>query len=124
MAIVNYGCAADCLSGAGGNANDMTKFAEAALNRKGDPTPAGSLSIADAVTMVYREGRNKIVHGEISGLLEDHAKIRAIGDVLLTHLFDVVTIELANIITSRPEILTIDENNAFRAFEERLRQRP
>lgn len=123
MAVVKYGCAADGLSGAGGNANSMTNFAEAALNPKGEPTPAGALSVVEAVTIVYREGRNKLAHGEMSGLLEDLSRPRAVGDALLVSLFDVVTIELAIIIETRPEILAIDENNAFRALEERLRQR-
>jgi hypothetical protein len=123
MAIVNYGCAADGLSGAGGNAVDMTNFAEAALNPKGESTPPGSLSIADAVTTVYLEGRNKLAHGEMSGLLEDLAETRAIGDALLVNLFDTVTAELANIVVSRPQILALGEKHACRAFQKRLRQR-
>lgn len=123
MAIVNYGCAADGLSGAGGKANAITKFANAALNPRGKPTPPGSLSISDVVTTVYREGRNKLAHGEISGLLEDLAETRAIGDSLLMNLFDAVTFELANVIANRPQILTLDEKRAYRAFQERLQQR-
>jgi hypothetical protein len=121
MAVVNYGCAADGLSGAGGDATAMTDFAEAALNPKGQPTPPRSLSIADAVTTVYREGRNKLGHGEMPGLLEDLSKPRAIGDELLVNLFDRVTFKLAEVITDRPQILTIDEKNAYRAFKARLR---
>lgn len=102
----------------------MTAFAEAALNPKGQPTPPGSLSVADAVTRVYREGRNKLAHGEMAGLLEDLSEARAIGDALLVNLFDPVTFELAEVITKRPQILTIGEKNAYRAFEARLRQRP
>jgi hypothetical protein len=124
MAVVNYGCAADGLSGAGGDAGAMTNFAEAALNPKREPTPPGSLSIAEAVTTVYREGRNKLAHGEVSGLFEDLAGTRAIGDALLAYLFDAVTVELANIIAIRPQILALDERHAYRAFQERLRQRP
>ena len=124
MAVVKYGCAADGLSGAGGNAGAMTIFAEAALNPKALPTPPGSLSIADAVTKVYREGHNKLAHGEMTGLLEDLSEARAIGDALLVHLFDAFTLELAEVITSRQVILTLDEKLAYRAFEERLRQRP
>jgi hypothetical protein len=60
MAVVNYGCAADGLSGAGGEAKGMTEFAEAALNPKGEPTSAGILSVEDAVTAVYREGASPI----------------------------------------------------------------
>lgn len=123
MAVVNYGCAADGLSGAGGNATEMTVFAEAALSAGRDPTPQGQLSIADAVTAVYREGRNKLAHGEAPGLLEDLAKPRAIGDALLLALFDVVTPELANIIETRPQILQVDEKHAYRALRDRLQQR-
>lgn len=43
--------------------------------------------------MVYREGRNKLAHGEMSGLLEDLAETRAIGDALLVNLFDAITVE-------------------------------
>ncbi len=123
MAIVNYGCAADGLSGAGGNAVAMTEFAEAALNPKAQQPPAGVLSIKDAVTMVYCEGRNKLAHGEMPGLLEDLAESRAIGDALLINLFDACTVELADIITSRPKIFEVDEKHAYRAFEERLKSR-
>jgi hypothetical protein len=124
MAVVNYGCAADGLSGAGGKAGALTAFVEAALNSKGQPTPPGSLSIADAVTRVYREGRNKLAHGETAGLLEELSEVRAIGDALLVNLFDRFTFELAEILLKRPQILTMDERNAYRAFEARLRQRP
>jgi hypothetical protein len=123
MAVVNYGCAADGLSRAGGNATVMTKFAKAALNPNGEPAPTGSLSIADAVTRVYCEGRNKLAHGETSGLLEDLSEIRAIGDALLVNLFDVVTVELANIVENRKVILSLPEEHAYRSFQERLRQR-
>lgn len=123
MAVVNYGCAADGLSGAGGNADVMTEFAEASLNPKGKPTTPEALSIADAVTRVYREGRNKLAHGEAPGLLEDLGESRAIGDDLLVKLMSSFTFELANVIDHRPEILTIGEKHAYRAFKERLRQR-
>ena len=123
MAVVDHGCAADGLSGAGGDAAAMTAFAEAALQPRGLPTPPGSRSIADAVTIVYREGRNKLAHGETAGLLEDLSEARAIGDELLAMLFDRVTFELAAVITDRPQFLTLDERHAYRAFEARLRQR-
>lgn len=123
MAAVNYGCAADGLSGAGGEAKEMTTFAEAALNPKGEATPPGSLSIADAVNKVYREGRNKLAHGEMPGLFEYLSETRAVGDALLVNLFDVVTFELAAIIDQRPAILDVPEAHAYRALEERLKQR-
>lgn len=123
MSVVNYGCAADGLSGAGGKAKIMASFAKAALNPKGEPTPAESLSITDAVTAVYCEGRNKLAHGETSGLLEDLSRIRAIGDNLLVNLFDTITIELAKMIADQDRILKLDEKSAYRAFETRLWQR-
>lgn len=123
MAVVNYGCAADGLSGAGGDGAVMTTFAEAALNPKGQLAPPGSLSIADAVTKVYREGRNKLSHGELSGLLEDLSETRAVGDTLLVNLFDAVTFEIAAVIDQRPEILTLGEKHAYRVLQARLKQR-
>ena len=121
-AVVDYGCAADCLSGAGGFAAAMTTFAEAALNPKDLPTPDGSLSISDAVTKVYREGRNKLAHGEAPGLLEDFSEARGVGDMLLVRLFDVVTIELAAIIDQKSAILDLSTKHAYKALEARLRQ--
>lgn len=123
MATVKYGCAADVLSGAGGDASEMTTFAKAALNPKGMPTPQGALGIADAVNKVYREGRNKLAHGEMEGLLEDLSEPRAVGDSLLMNLFDAVTFELATIIDQRPQILGVPEAHAFRALKERFNQR-
>jgi len=122
MAIVDYGCAADGLSGASGYANTMTEFAEAALNPNDDLADPSKLSMADAVSIVYREGRNKLAHGEAAGLLEDLSQSRAIGDTLLVNLFDAVTPVLAGVIASRPAIFEIDEKLAYRALTERLRQ--
>jgi hypothetical protein len=124
MAVVKYGCAADGLSGAGGNSAKMIEFAEAALNPKAQPNPPGTLGIADAVNRVYGEGRNKLAHGEISGLLEDLAETRAIGDDLLGILFDVITMELADIIHNRIQIFQISEEHAYRALQARLKMRP
>ena len=124
MAVVNYGCAADGLSGAGGNAGKMTAFANAALNPKNEVTPHGSLSIDNAVSKVYREGRNKLAHGEVAGLFEDLSEIRTIGDNLLVALFDVLTFELANVIDDpNCKILAVPEDHAFRALEARLKGR-
>jgi hypothetical protein len=124
MAVVDYGCAVDGLSGAGGVAAEMIRFAEAALNPKGHPTPAGALSVADAVTRLYVEGRNRLAHGEAPGLLEDLSELRAIGDDLLAKLFDVVTVELADFLRNKPQYLTVSEEHAFRALRVRLEQRP
>lgn len=123
MAVVDYGCAVDGLSGAGGVAKEMVKFAEAALNPKRYPTPAGALSVADAVNRLYVEGRNKLAHGETPGLLEDLSELRSIGDDLLARLFDVITIELADFIRNKPKYLEVAEDHAFRALKARLEQR-
>lgn len=124
MAVVDYGCAVDGLSGAGGVATEMVKFTEAALNPKRHPTPAGALSVPDAVNRLYVEGRNKLAHGEAPGLFEDLSELRAIGDDLLAKLFDVVTVELADFIRNKPQYLTVSEDHAFRALRTRLEQRP
>lgn len=124
MAVVDYGCAADGLSGAGGNVGAMTAFAGAALNPKARPTPPGALGIAEAVNRVYGEGRNKLAHGEMPGLLEDLDEVRSIGDELLTRLFDPVTVELASIVATRDRILDVPEKHAYRALQERLAKRP
>lgn len=123
MAVVKYGCAADGLSGAGGDAGEMTKFAKAALNPDGDPTPPGYLTIDEAVTRVYRQGRHKLAHGEEPGLFEDQANTRAIGDNLLVSLIDSVTNEIAKIVSSKDRILEVDEKHAFRALKDRLKHR-
>lgn len=123
MAVVDYGCAADGLSKGGGSAKDIIAFAEVALNPKKEATPVGVLSVAEAVTRVYMEGRNKLAHGETSGLLEDLEDVRRIGDNLLLHLLDAVTFELAEVLASRPQYLELDEKQAYRAFYVRLEQR-
>ncbi|TPI60973.1 hypothetical protein FJ420_31040 [Mesorhizobium sp. B3-1-3] len=118
MAVVNYGCAADGLSGAGGVAKVMVAFAQAALNPKAEP--AFNEAVATAVHRVYREGRNKLAHGESSGLFEDLAEIRSIGDTLLVSLFDVATLELAKALEQRPQVFEVDEKAAYRALLARL----
>lgn len=120
MAVVNYGCAADGLSGAGGKASDMTSFAETALKPEGETVPEGALTVDVAVHKVYREGRNKLAHGEISGLLEDLVEPRAIGEALLPALFDVVTPVLADLLQSEPNLLKLDEKRAYRLLEAKL----
>jgi len=120
MAVVNYGCAADVLSGAGGTARDLTTFAEAALKPADDAVPTGGLSVDAAVNIVYREGRNKLAHGEMSGLLEDLAKPREVGEALLSALFDVVTPVLRDLLQNEPNLLNLDEKHAFRLLEAKL----
>uniref|UniRef100_E6VPH6 Apea-like HEPN domain-containing protein n=1 Tax=Rhodopseudomonas palustris (strain DX-1) TaxID=652103 RepID=E6VPH6_RHOPX len=123
MAVVDYGCAADGLTGAKGKTTAITSFAEAALNPKQETTPAGMLSVAKAVSRVYREGRNKLAHGETAGLFEDLSETRAIGDALLVSLFDAVTLALAETIDNRPDVFELDEQIAFRFIETKLKQR-
>lgn len=121
MAVVDYGCAADGLSRAGGESNAMVGFAEAALNPHERPTPVGTLSVRDAVLKVYQEGRNKLAHGEEPGLLEDRGETRAIGDNLVCSMMNVVTLVLDGTITDKPEILSIKEEHAYRLLGLRLK---
>jgi hypothetical protein len=123
MAVVNYGCAADGLSGAGGKASDMTSFAETALKPEGETVSEGSLTVDAAVHKVYREGRNKLTHGEMSGLLEDLSEPRAVGEALLSALFDVVTPVLADLLLNEPNLPKLDENRAYRLLEAKLAAR-
>lgn len=123
MAVVDYGCAADGLSGAGGTAKDMTAFAETALKPEGETVPEGALTVNAAVHKVYREGRNKLAHGEMSGLLEDLAEPRAVGEALLSALFDVVTPVLADLLQNEPNLPKLDEKRAYRLLEAKLAAR-
>jgi hypothetical protein len=120
MAVVNYGCAADGLSGAGGKAKEMTSFAETALKPEGETVTDGVLTVDAAVHKVYREGRNKLAHGEMSGLFEDLTEPRAVGEVLLLALFDVVTPVLADLLQNEPNLLQLDEKRAYRLLEAKL----
>ncbi|WP_254906048.1 hypothetical protein [Paraburkholderia youngii] len=123
MAVVNYGCAADGLSGAGGEAKLITEFAQTALNPRGDAVSDQHRSISDAVTTVYREGRNKLAHGETPGLFEDLSGTRATGDVLLSALFDVTTTELGSLVADGDPILDVPEKHAYRAFLAKMQKR-
>jgi hypothetical protein len=123
MAVVKYGCAADVLCGAGGYINRMTDFAEAALNPRNDPPAPKAVTIKEAVRKVYAEGRNKLAHGEMPGLLEDVSETRNLGDLLLCELFDVVTVELAALIEANSPALTVGEEHAYRALKTKLQNR-
>lgn len=123
MAVVNYGCAADGLSGAGGDAHLMIAFAEAAFGPVDIPLSDGALSVAEMVHRVYREGRNKLAHGEAPGLLEDLAEPRAIGEALLTILFDAVTPVLADLLQNEPNLLALDKKLAYRLLQAKLAAR-
>lgn len=125
MAVVHYGCALDGLTGAGGDIKPMTTFAEAALNPKaGQATSGDGVSVAEAVRRVYAEGRNKLAHGEMPGLLEDLADVRRLGDDLLVHLFDRVTLDLADVVNQTPAKLDIPSDHAIRGQIARLARRP
>ena len=124
MAVVKYGCALDGLSGGGGDSRKITKLLEAALApREGDEAPSGALSLADAVEMVYREGRSALAHGGSPGLLEDYSRLRNMGDVLLAAFFYPVTLAVARLM-ERPDALTLGRKNAFRLLKKRLRKMP
>jgi hypothetical protein len=120
MAVVNYGCAADGLSGAGGDAHLMIAFAEAAFGPVDTSLPDGALSVAEAIHRLYREGRNKLAHGEAPGLLEDLSEPRATGEALLTILFDAVTPVLADLLQNDPNLFSLDKKRAYRLLQAKL----
>ena len=101
----------------------MTRFAEAALMPVNGTVPTGTVTVGAAVQQVYREGRNKLAHGEMPGLLEDLAEPRAVGDGLLSALFDVVTPVLADLLSNEPNVKVVDEKHAFRLLEAKLKAR-
>ena len=123
IAIVDYGCAADGISGAGGAVNSMIEFAAAALGSPAVPSATEGLSVADAVRRVYAEGRNKIAHGEVSGLLEDHSETRKIGDNLVVALLNEVTPIIADLLAVQDKMLEIGEAHAYRALKVRMNAR-
>ena len=121
MAVVKYGCAVDGISGGGGDSREITEFIEAALEpRKGDEQRNGTPSVADAVEMVYGEGRSRLAHGGTPGLLEDFSKPRRVGDVLLASLLYPVTLALAELIAEGSPALTLGRKNGFRALKARV----
>jgi hypothetical protein len=101
----------------------MTAFAETALKPEEETVPEGALTVNAAVHKVYREGRNKLAHGEMSGLLEDLAEPRAVGEALLSALFDVVTLVLADLLQNEPNLPKLDEKRAYRLLEAKLAAR-
>ena len=113
------------LSGAGGEIRGIKDFAEAALApREGEELPEGVLSVAQAVNIVYRKGRNKLAHGETPGVLEDFTEQQRIGDFLLANLFYVVALELAAVVSDKASrVSEVDKSHAFRCLKERLRRR-
>jgi hypothetical protein len=123
MAVVKYGCAADVLCNAGGVQTRMTAFAEAALNPQNAPPAPKAVTIKDAVRKVYGEGRNKLAHGEMPGLLRDLSDTRNLGDLLLCALFDAVTFEIAALIDAGSPALTVGEDHAYRALTTKLQNR-
>ena len=125
MAVVKYGCAVDGLSGAPGEARAITEFAEAAFGpQEADQPRDGALSVAQAVQMVYVEGRSNLAHGATPGLLEDFSEQRRIGDFLLANLFYVVTPALAELVEDKDSpVLGLGKKHAHRCLKERLRTR-
>ncbi len=83
----------------------------------------GALTVDAAVHKVYREGGNKLAHGEMSGLLEDLAEPRAVREALPSALFDVVTPVLADLLQNEPKLPKLDEKRAYRLLEAKLAAR-
>lgn len=122
MAVVDYGCAADGISGAGGEIGPMIEFAEALLGPGSGSTSA--LSIGDAVRRVYADGRNKLAHGEESGLLEEHAETRTLGDNLVAAMLIEITPVLAALFAGKDRMLTVGWKHGYRALITKLKARP
>ena len=125
MAVMKYGCAVDMLSGAGGDSRAITEFAEAALTpREAGESHDSALTVAEAVKMVYVEGRSKLAHGETAGLLEDFSEPRKVGDFLLANLSYVVTPVLAEIIADEDSrVLGVSKQHACRYLKERMQRK-
>lgn len=123
MGVVDYGCAADGISGAGGSVKPMIEFAVAALESPVAASATGGLSVADAVRRVYADGRNKIAHGEVSGLLEDHSETRMIGDNLVAALLNELTPIMAGLFAVKDKMLEVGEAHAYKALEARMKAR-
>ncbi|WP_414552370.1 hypothetical protein [Stenotrophomonas forensis] len=56
----------------------------------------------------------------MAGLLEDLAEPRAVGEALLSALFDVVTPVLADLLQNEPYLPKLDEKRAYRLLEAKL----
>ena len=125
MAVVKYGCAVDGLSGAGGKSRTIAAFAKVALEPgNGDEPPAGTMSVAAAVEIVYEKGRNQLTHGEVPGVLEDFNMARRVGDALLASLFYVVTLAVAEIVADeKSRVRGLEKKYAYRFLKARLGKR-
>ena len=123
MAVVDYGCAADGISAAGGSVNPMIAFAVAALESPVKSPANVGLTVSDAVRRLYADGRNKIAHGEVSGLLEDHSDTRMIGDNLVAALLNEVTPVIAGLFAVNDRMLEVGEAHAYRALKDKLKAR-
>lgn len=116
MAVVNYGVAADILTGAGGLARKIVDFTSIALKQSPQVAVFSTHSIDDVVEQVYVNGRHKFAHGEVGGLFETRTVTRDLGDTLLQTLFDRVTPALAAVITTRPIMLEQTKRRDYAAF--------
>lgn len=123
IAVVDYGCAMDGVSGAGGSIGPMTEFAEAVLRPDAVPATESGLTVKEAVRRVYAEGRNKLAHGEEPGLLEDQQEARRISDMLVSLLLNEFTPVLAELIKAKHRMLSLDEKRFYRALIAHMRIR-
>lgn len=121
MAVIDYGCAVDGLTGASGTADEISSFVQSALVGDAENSPESVVKINEMVDRVYREGRNKLAHGESPGLFEDLHQNRHLGEELLSILMNVVTVELSEYLEEKLDTLSqLDYKIACRALKERL----
>lgn len=120
MAVVKYGCALDSISGPGKDASaKIDAFVAAAFGVPVDPCSPDTLTAKDVVHRVYREGRNKLAHGEEPGLLEDLSQTRGLGDGLIVALVRRVTPIIAEFLA--PNSRALEENvQTFRVLSAKL----
>lgn len=98
MAVVKYGCAIDIVSGT----SPKREFTQAAFNSNRVPKLNDDASkVRKMVEDVYKQGRSKLVHGGVPGLLEDYLELRKKADSLLKGLFAVVTPTIEEILADR-----------------------
>lgn len=81
------------------------------------------MSVENAVRQVYADGRNKLAHGEVPGLLEDHSETRMVGDELVGALLNEVTPILADLIVKHDTMTKVREKEAYRALIVRMKNR-
>ncbi len=123
MALVQYSCAIDIVSDAGGNLPKLTQFVEAAFARQpgagllNDGTPS-----KDVLNRIYNDGRSGLVHGSRHGLLEDLSEDRRLAFELVRKVLLAVVTRLSNVVREKNPMLGLERKRATSAFLARLQR--